>query len=123
MNTLLWIDDERRPPEGFTHWARTSQEAIDILSQPREGALAWVSFDHDLSMVPDDGHPKMDDGEPYDDARRVVKWMIENNVWPELAMVHSMNPIGATWLFHVLSNKGPENMKVLRMPYNPRNYA
>jgi hypothetical protein len=124
MEVLLWIDDEREKPKAFTHWAKTSQEAIDILSGlSEEDSLVLISFDHDLAMDPSDGHPKLDDGNGYDDSRRVVEWMIKNSVWPKSAHVHSMNPIGSAWLYSVLNIEGPLELSVIRAPYNPRNYT
>jgi hypothetical protein len=125
-NTLLWIDDERQVPEGFTHWAKTSQQAIDILSahRPEEGVIALICFDHDLGYDPTDGHPSLEGDNPtYDDTRRVVEWMVEHNVWPEMAIVHSHNPIGATWLENVLRIEGPQNMTVVRQAYTERMFS
>lgn len=124
MDILLWIDDEREAPKAFTHWARTSKEAIAVLSQmSEEDVLVLVSFDHDLSMDPTDGHPLADDGEEYDTSRPVVEWMIVNDVWPKEAHVHSMNPVGANWLYNVINIEGHYQVKVVRLPYNPRNYT
>lgn len=111
MNTLLWIDDERQMPEGFTHWAKTSQEAISILSQPREGALVIIAFDHDL------GYDSTDF--TYDDVRPVIRWMHENDVYPEMAIVHSHNPIGAKWIMNELK----DHTRVLLQPYNPKDWT
>ena len=40
----LWLDDVRTPPEGWV-WAKTAQEAIDLLLT-RE--IEEISLDHDL---------------------------------------------------------------------------
>ena len=44
MTGQLWLDDERPAPEGWRH-ARTSQEAIEMLSS---ADFSVVSLDHDL---------------------------------------------------------------------------
>ena len=76
----LYIDDLRTAPEGFDV-ARTSQEAIDMLS---EKTYEFISFDHDLG------------GD--DTTRRVVLWLIENEYPTFEWAVHSMNPVGREWL-------------------------
>lgn len=88
----LWIDDLREDPdtkwrgiytepEGWL-WVKTSAEAIAALRE--EPRFAEVAFDHDLG------------GD--DTTRRVMLWMIENNVWPERISVHTANPVGREWL-------------------------
>lgn len=119
-NIRLWIDDERQMPEGFTHWAKTSQEAIDILDSIRQSGdvLALVCFDHDLGYSWEDGHPQLDGGVQDDNSRPVVKWMHSVGLYPELAIVHSQNPIGAAWIVSELKN----HTQVIRQPYNPKDY-
>lgn len=97
MNNL-WIDDIRLPPEGYV-WAKTSSEAISILSERTE-KFDHISFDHDL------GGEKDDSGE-YDSSRTVVLWLCENDShWPRFASVHSMNPIGREWLTGMIKRYG-----------------
>jgi hypothetical protein len=76
----LWVDDLRTPPNGWA-WAKTSREAISLLSIKHVSAL---SLDHDLG------------GD--DTTRPVVLWMCENEVWPAHIRVHSANPVGVEWL-------------------------
>lgn len=79
---MLWIDDIRQPPQDFTHWAKTSEEAIELL---KSNHFEVASFDHDLG------------GD--DTTRKVVLWLCENDThWPSICIVHSQNPIGVTWL-------------------------
>lgn len=90
--TNLWIDDIRTPPRGYI-WAKTSQEAIDLIEA--NDPFSHVSFDHDLG------------GD--DTSRRVVLWMCENSgKWPKTASVHSMNPIGREWLTEMIKRYGDD---------------
>jgi len=79
----LWLDDVRPMKVGFDVHARTSQEAIDILSK---GNVRHISFDHDLG------------GD--DTGYKVATWIEEQahtKDFPRLTWeIHSANPPGAT---------------------------
>lgn len=83
----LYIDDIRDPKGDFDHIARSSKDAIAIMSV--DGCPDFISFDHDLG------------GE--DTAMKVVKWMVEidmDNRGKFIPQgfdffVHSANPVGA----------------------------
>jgi hypothetical protein len=86
----LWLDDIR-PPHKYGcigwHWAKTGQEAIDVL---KTGKVEEASLDHDLTELRTLGQ---DDGS--ETGFDVVLWMEANDVWPVLGVrVHSLNPIG-----------------------------
>lgn len=91
----LWIDDLRPPPEDWI-WAKTSEEAIGVIS-----VLAYygsrfseASFDHDLG------------GD--DTTRPVILWLCEQeNLWPDKIYVHSANPVGVEWLQGMVNRYGP----------------
>lgn len=90
--TSLWVDDLRNPPLGWA-WAKTSAEAIGMLSRRR-----WdrMSLDHDLG------------GE--DTARRVVLWLCEQDnpdAWPVEVFVHTQNPVGEQWLRGMVGRYAP----------------
>lgn len=51
-----------------------------------------------------------------------MDWMVEHQVFPLTAHIHSINPIGASWLYRTLTYEGPEGMKVIRSPFNAKNY-
>lgn len=87
----LWVDDERRPPVGW-NWARSSEMALIFLNGPEH----WdeMSLDHDLG------------GD--DTTRKVVLWMCENEVWPDVVHVHTANPVGREWLEGMISRYKPE---------------
>ena len=81
----MYIDDIRDPKGDFDYIARTSSDAIEMMSI---GCPTFISFDHDLG------------GD--DTAMRVVKFMVEadldNPGWiPDnfTFFVHSANPVGA----------------------------
>lgn len=85
----LWIDDKRPAPPGW-EWAKTSNEAISLLS----GApYTEISFDHDLG------------GD--DTTRDVVMWLCHNDGhWPQKSYVHTMNSVGREWLLGMLRRYG-----------------
>jgi hypothetical protein len=76
----LFLDDERNPPEGWTH-VRSPKDAIDIL---KTGSVDEISLDHDLG---DDVR-----GTGYD----VILWIEEavatQDFDPPKIIVHSANP-------------------------------
>lgn len=83
----LWLDDLRTPPPGWT-WAKTFDEAVEIL---KTGLVVAASLDHDLGL----------EKTGYD----VVCWMEENDVWPKNGVsVHSMNPVGRAKMQVVIEN-------------------
>lgn len=86
----LWVDDLRTPPDGWA-WAKTSDEAIAILS---EHSVVDLSLDHDLG------------GD--DTTRSVVLWMCEHESWPiGKIRVHSANPVGVEWLTGMIDRYRP----------------
>lgn len=93
----LWIDDERPMPEMFTHWARSSDEAVLHLLAHTNEPLEVVSFDHDLGGTTSD-----------DTSRPVLLWMIENEVWPKEIRFHTANPVGRDWLEGTAKRYAPE---------------
>lgn len=95
----LWVDDERPAPPGW-HRAYTSDQAITALSP---GDVEEISLDHDLGETCA--------GES-DTTRRVVTWMIENEVWPTRVQVHTANPVGRSWLVGTLRRYAPDGVVV-----------
>jgi len=92
----LWIDDIREAPTGW-FVARDSHGAIEFLSDVKAGYVLGVfeevSFDHDLG------------GE--DTTRRVMTWMIENDIWPRRVFIHTANPVGRQWLLGTARRYAP----------------
>ena len=76
----LHLDDERTPPEGWTH-VRWPEEAIEIL---KTGKVTELSLDHDLG---DDSH-----GTGYDVILWVEQAVATEGFVPPRITVHSANP-------------------------------
>lgn len=86
MTYKLFIDDERMPADVTYIVARSSAEAIEVLS--KHGMPSEIAFDHDLGGT--------------DTAMPVVHWLADRVVTGDLHFrlgfsysVHSQNPIGA----------------------------
>lgn len=83
----LWVDDERPAPKG-NDWmsVRTSRRAIETMKRWADAysvhqgviRIQEVSLDHDLG------------GD--DTGFKVLDWMIENSVWPDVLTIHTSNP-------------------------------
>jgi hypothetical protein len=116
----LWHDDVRPAPPGWT-WARTNEQAIELLSgQHHHGyQVTEISMDHDLGghdiqMLP----PEMGgDAEGYfakmlyrgsseETGESLVIWMIENDRVPAKVTIHSWNPAGAERMARRLFDAG-----------------
>lgn len=82
----LWIDDIRRKPSDYDFWAKSYDEAIEILNTKK---ITHISFDHDLGSEQDNG---MDTG--YDIARVIEKWAHDGDIPPMTWDIHSSNPVG-----------------------------
>lgn len=102
----LWVDDERRAPEGWV-WATRPAEAISALAT---GAVTHLSLDHDLGIDPTTGEAIT--------ARPIMLWLCEMSTthpqqryWPDQVCVHSQNPVGRQWLEAMIDRyrPGPAN--------------
>lgn len=82
----LWIDDLRTPPSGWT-WAKTPDEAIDIINTSNK--IDAISLDHDLG--------EDSDGQSLS-TRPVLLFLIENEIPVGEVFVHTANPVGGQWL-------------------------
>ena len=82
-------------PEDFTHHARTSTEAIEMLESFREQGVypELVSLDHDLG------------GD--DTTRPIVLWWCTTLAWANAIAVHSANPVGVEWLTGMIDRYAP----------------
>lgn len=99
FNWKLWLDDDagkegiesfRNPPDNSWKVAHSSAEAIALID--KLGPPRYISFDHDLGLLPDGTE---------DTAKVVCKYLAEH--FSECALhidyeVHSMNPAGAVWI-------------------------
>ena len=82
----IWLDDIRPMPEAYTHWAKSSSEAILLITDLFNPHLERISFDHDL------GQPEGYTG--YDVAtfieRLAYGGLIKRCEWE----IHTDNPMG-----------------------------
>lgn len=105
----IFIDDERRMPEGYDILARTNQDAIRALKEiHRDGRmkLELVSFDYDahnyLSWT----------------FMQTAEWMRDHDVWPEEIRIHTLNHWkGRPELIAFFKENAPTTTKV--DPYDP----
>lgn len=93
----LYVDDIREVPDDSWTLARTVEEAIAHL---QTGEVTELSLDHDMGIDWDTGDDLT--------TRPIVKWMIDNDVWPAVRMSHSANPFGAKWLEEAMRDYGPD---------------
>lgn len=111
----LWIDDIRMHPEGWDH-AYTSAQAIQmILDNP---TYEWISFDHDLGLLPYNKETGRCD---EDTVRRVIKslWVYGDRVdkLPANISVHSDNLPGKEWILGTFQSISRHVQPVKIVPY------
>lgn len=111
MSYILFIDDERFPPDDGQDWviARNLDEVRATIA--RLGMPVFVSFDHDLGDDTPSGHEiaramvfadldAASGAEPSDDARGLVGALPADFSFT----VHSQNPVGAKNIASILSS-------------------
>jgi hypothetical protein len=96
----LWLDDRRKPPWGYDLWAKTADQAIQML---QDHAVEHVSLDHDLAEEhygdAGDGSPGYGEPpQPIDRSRyrartgyAVLEWMRDHNHWIVEIHIHTLN--------------------------------
>lgn len=89
----MWLDDERRMPEGFNLHVRTAKDAIEAI---KSGRVRKVSLDHDL------GDPGFGTG--YDVAKFIEESAFNGSISPLQVSVHSANPVGAKNIKRCIDN-------------------
>lgn len=108
MAKNIYLDDIRACPEGWT-LARNYDECIKLL---QEGDCEYLSLDHDLGDFDDDPEKEffiLEWKTGYD----VVKWMVENNVWPQISItLHTANPVGRKNMRALLTRYKPDTVEV-----------
>lgn len=94
MTYKLFIDDERNPVTDDWVMARSSADAISIVTNM--GMPNEIAFDHDLGG--------------QDTSRVFIKWLIAYIIDNEQYFpadfkfsVHSQNPIGVDWIKHTMT--------------------
>ena len=99
----LFIDDERRAPEGYTDLAVTTEMAIAMLERARRenDPLELVSFDYDA-------HSHLNWT-----FTSVAEWMRDNDFWPAEIRIHTYNSwIGRPWYEHFFTMHAPASTLV-----------
>lgn len=81
MKNFLWLDDIRPMPDGFDHWSKTAENAIDYIKNNR---VTYISFDHDLGTA----------RTGYDVAL-FIEQRASKGIKPPDWSIHSQNPVGA----------------------------
>lgn len=104
----VYLDDLRREPVGWTR-VKTADACIERL---KSGKVVELSLDHDLAeehyeavsgyMPPSEYKEKT--------GMAVVDWMVENNVWPQLIILHSMNPAGRANMRRTIKHHAPPHV-------------
>ena len=105
----VWLDDERKPPVGFT-WVKTADEAIALLET---GKVEFLSLDHDLA---DEHYADMSRSTGFKEKTGydVVCWLEATDLWPPLGCaVHSFNPVGRARMLAVLDRVYGRHEKVI----------
>lgn len=101
----LWIDDVRPMPDGFDVWAKTANEALDIL---KNGNITHVSFDYDLGDIREPNGPVVAWSENEMTGYDVASWIegeaFQGNMNPITYAVHSANPVGAKKIGEAMGN-------------------
>lgn len=98
----IYLDDVRKAPVGFT-LASNYRQCIRML-EINKGNVEILSLDHDL------GAKKSG----YD----VARWMVENNVFPNIIHLHTANPVGRDNMYQLLMRYKPEHVEVYKYPIN-----
>lgn len=102
----LWHDDIRRPPSDDWLWARTNEQAREILSTYD---ITEASLDHDLGcheLDPDAPDAWLYRGQSEDNGFELVKWMCETGHLPKTIVIHSWNPDGSRRMADALWDAG-----------------
>lgn len=103
---LLWHDDVRPPPDGWT-WVRTNDQARELL---QTGEVTAINLDHDLGYHTID--PETEDdygifrGTDEDNGLRLVEWMVHHRKVPDNVTIHSWNREGAKRMYLYLNEHG-----------------
>lgn len=109
--TKLWLDDVRPAPDDSWSWAKTVEEAQEILLT---GEVTVASLDHDLGAIFDP------DWEPGGDGIDLAIWMVEEQIFPDESLtIHSWNPSGALNMKRTLESGGctiPCELKPFEIP-------
>ncbi len=90
----LWLDDVRTPPTEDWVWVKTVPEARKVIEDHLPETVEVASLDNDL-------------GEGLEEGRRLVYWMAENEIWPDVVMIHSANPVASEYMQGMIARYKP----------------
>ena len=123
MGLRLWLDDIRKPPHGYFLWAKTADEAIEMLQKYGDD-IEHVSLDHDLDPT---HYAFQDDPGGYNaplarwdrskfkvkTGYAVIEWMQANRWVPDIS-VHSLSS-GAEDMMMKLVREAPDGVTYRRV--------
>ncbi|MEK3917293.1 cyclic-phosphate processing receiver domain-containing protein [Paenibacillus sp. FSL H7-0331] len=95
----VFLDDLRPCPKGFK-LVKTVSECIQVIEKNNINIL---SLDHDLGF----GRPS---------GFEVVKYIVNNKIFPREIIIHTANPFGRIRMFRLLNSNMPKNVKVVIRP-------
>lgn len=107
----IYLDDLRTAPITW-HLVKTADECIEKL---QTGQVEELSLDHDLSeehYLEHFGYQLPSNTKPAKTGLSVVDWMVENNIWPSLIILHTMNPIGRENMKRTIERYAPSTTKL-----------
>lgn len=107
----VYLDDIREAPFG---WDRV-KTADECISRLETGKVVELSLDHDLAEEHYLEHfgyssPPVEYREKTGQA--VVDWMAENNVWPEVIILHTMNSAGRANMKRTIERYAPDDLQL-----------
>ncbi len=114
----LWHDDIRVPPDDTWVWARTNEEAIEILQNHN---VEIASLDHDLGLEtvdPNEENAWLRKGQGVKTGLHLAWWMHKHpDRIPPKIIIHSWNIVGADLMASVLKS----HTQVVLQPYTRSN--
>ena len=116
---MLWIDDLRNVPEGYSLVARTANEAIALFDLHKD-EITHISFDHDLGTLSVDENGEEMSG--YHFACYIEEKLYTNQYDPKNLVgiqVHSSNSSGSQRIIAFAENIKQRFKKDLVVHYAP----
>ena len=119
----LFLDDIRKPYDITWDVVRDYDSFVQFINE--QGCPDVISFDHDLAF---ERYPLGEQDPtltiPYEQhveksGWHAAKWLVENGHIPQLAIIHSMNIVGAKNIFNVLNAAGIQSVIQVYNPNKP----
>jgi len=118
MGNRLWLDDRRRPPWGYDLWAKTADQAIEMLLAHD---VEHASLDHDLA---EEHYEDGESLEPIDRTRyahktgyAVIEWMHTADHWVADIIVHTLNGRAADEMMEKVRRCAPAWVSCARVAF------